>query len=501
MWKMSAARRPLLTVLAILAYLLLLAARADTNTPFVDEGWYAMPAWNLATHGSFGTPVLETSASPMPGMPVSLQGIRSHTYWIMVLPLILKAGWFKVFGFSILTTRLFSGLWAVVALVAWFFIMRRVGGNTAVATLAVLLIGTDYLFVVRAVFARDDMMSAALGYSGILAYLAFRERSLYRAVILSQGLIVAAGLTHPNGGLVSFAGLLTVTLLLDRNRITWQHAAAGVVPYIAGASLMSIYILQAPQDFAAQFLGNSSGRFPGLAAVLTLIPREFMRYLYAYGLDTSSLLGRSKLLILAIYIAGITVICVNRKLRGQYRVILLATGAYVATLTLFENYKIQHYALYVTPFLAALTAAALDHMRSHRPRVTSLVIAGLVAFNLAVPCRLILRDDYRNQYLPAIRYLETHASPDSLVMASAEAGFAYGFRDNLIDDFRLGYRSGKRPDFILVDQRYREFFASLKRLEPAAYEYILHYLRSECLPVRVNDSYTVYVRRTLAAAP
>jgi hypothetical protein len=478
----------------ILVYLLLLTGRAATSTPYVDEGWYAMPAWNLATHGSFGTPVLEPSASPMPGMPVSLQGIRAHTYWVMMFPMLLKAGWFKIVGFSLLTTRLFSGIWAVAALTFWFFIMRRIGGK-AIAILAVVLIGTDFLFVMRAVFGRDDMMSAALGYGGILAYLSLRDRSLRQAVILSNSLIVAAGLTHPNGGLVSLAGLLTLMVHLDRKRLGWRHAVLGLAPYIAGAGLMSIYILQAPQDFAAQFLGNSTGRFPGLAAIVTVVPREFMRYLYVYGLDTSSLAGRSKLVILAVYIAGTMVICLNRKLREQYRVLLLLTGAYVGTLTVFENYKIQHYAIYVTPFLCALTAAALDAMRPYRPRMTRFAIAGLMAFNLTVTCRLILRNGYRNDYLPAIHYLQTHGSPDGVVMASAEAGFEYGFRDNLIDDFRLGYNSGKRADFVLVDQRYLDFFANTRRLEPDVYRYIDRYLQTECVPVKLNDAYTIYVRR------
>src|SRR6266566_2282068 len=56
----------------------ILVGRSLTSAPYVDESWYALPAWNLAVNGSMGIPVLEDSASPMPGMSVSLKGIRAH---------------------------------------------------------------------------------------------------------------------------------------------------------------------------------------------------------------------------------------------------------------------------------------------------------------------------------------------------------------------------------------------------------------------------------------
>ncbi len=69
------------------AFLLLLLLRATTS-PYIDEAWYILPAWNIVTHGSFGTPVIEPSSSSNPSKKISYYGIQEHTYWVMpVFPL------------------------------------------------------------------------------------------------------------------------------------------------------------------------------------------------------------------------------------------------------------------------------------------------------------------------------------------------------------------------------------------------------------------------------
>src|ERR1022692_3578433 len=68
------------------------------------------------------------------------------------------------------------------------------------------LAGTDFVFIMRAADGRMDMMSAALGYAALAAYLVLRNRSLNLAVFSAHSLVVLSGLTHPNGGLLSFAG-------------------------------------------------------------------------------------------------------------------------------------------------------------------------------------------------------------------------------------------------------------------------------------------------------
>ena len=87
-------------------------------------------------------------------------------------------------------------------------------------------------------------------------------------------------------------------------------------------------------------------------------------------------------------------------------------------------------------------------------------------------------------------------------MASSEFGFAYGFRPNLLDDIRLGYYSGKTPQFIVVEEAYQYNFEAWQRSDPALYRFIRRRLAEEYEPVYDHHGYRIYRRRAeLAATP
>lgn len=489
----STIRRRLIIALVMVIYLALVVARAATESPFVDEAWYAMPAWDLAMNGSTGTPVIETSDSPMPTMKVSLQGIRRHTYWVMILPVLAQAGWFKLFGFSLLTTRLFSTLCAAVALLVWFMLMKQLSGSATVAAGAVVLIGTDFVFLGRAAFGRVDLMSAAFGISAVFAYLRLRQRSLAAAIVVANALTAAAGLSHPNGGLISLAGLLALILFLDRRALQWRHVLLAAVPYVAGGLLMAVYIMQAPADFAAQFLGQSTGRFGGWTAVPALIPREAVRWVQVYGLNTPSAAGKLKLMVLAAYICGVALVCASRQSRASYRILLVLAAACLTALTFCDNFKVQWYVIYVIPMLCALTViGALSLSRGHK--AAQIGLAGLVVLNLVISTRLTLRNTYSHEYSPMIAFLEKQPR-DATIMGSSEIGFGYGFRSNLIDDIRLGYHSGVHPALVVMDDRYRTALAAFEKSEPAVYRYAEGYLHDQCRQTFTSGPYIVYACR------
>ncbi len=112
----------IITFVACLGSLTAVLSRAWTRQPFVDEAWYAMPAWNLTLHGSTGNRMIEPSGSLSPGMDNNLLGIREHTY---LPPLTLPAQviWYRLFGFGLFTLRLFSAAWGAVILAACFFLV------------------------------------------------------------------------------------------------------------------------------------------------------------------------------------------------------------------------------------------------------------------------------------------------------------------------------------------------------------------------------------------
>src|SRR5437867_10210201 len=108
-----------------------------TRAPWQDEAWFGNPAYTLATQGFLGTTVLDPASSTWKS--VKLTGIDRHTYWILPLSLVLNAGVFRAFGFRIDVMRATSLLWGVVALAAWWVILRKLTGlGTAVAGLALI---------------------------------------------------------------------------------------------------------------------------------------------------------------------------------------------------------------------------------------------------------------------------------------------------------------------------------------------------------------------------
>jgi len=61
-------------------------------------------------------------------------------------------------------------------------------------------------------------------------------------------------------------------------------------------------------------------------------------------------------------------------------------------------------------------------------------------------------DAYRTNYLPIQRVLRAVIPPAATVFAQAEWAFALGFEHSLHDDI-LGFRSGKRLDYLVVDRK------------------------------------------------
>ena len=226
-------------LLVLAVYLTLAWATALTERPGTDEGYFANPAFNLMSKGSFTTTVLETAGT-------SFQGMDRHTYWVMPLQPLVLAGWYKVLGFGVFSTRALSIFFGLVALVAWFIIVRSLFNQVFLAFLVVALLSCDYIFIVCAASGRMDMMSAALGFAGLAIYLLLRESRLTLAVLLGNALVVASGLTHPMG-LLPLLGLIFLAIYFDRKRIGLKHIAVAVVPYAVGGIGWGLYILQDPQ--------------------------------------------------------------------------------------------------------------------------------------------------------------------------------------------------------------------------------------------------------------
>ena len=183
--------------LIVAVYLGLGLTNAISRPPSCDEGWFGDAAYNLAYRGFMGTTVLDPASSTWKS--VKLTGIDRHTYWVMPLSLVANAAGFGIFGFGIFPMRLLSLLWGGVALAAWGLILWKLTGQPLVTLGSLGLIAVDYHFLLGAADGRMDMMTVALGWSGVAAYLLLRERRFAVAVLVSQSLTAMACFTGLTG--------------------------------------------------------------------------------------------------------------------------------------------------------------------------------------------------------------------------------------------------------------------------------------------------------------
>lgn len=480
-------------------YLLLAFAVALTKLPWVDEAWFAIPAWNLVAHGHMGTTNLETAGT-------SLRGVDRYTYWIMPLHVLAQAAWYRLFGFGLLPMRALSILWGLVALASWYVIVKAFSGRPAVPVLAVLFTASDFIFVRGASDGRMDMMNAALGFAGLATYVCYRERDFNRAVLLSHGLVAASALTHPNG-IFAFGGLVAFTLYLDRNRVRWAHVLLAAVPYVVGLAAWGLYILKDPGLFLMQFGANAGTRWSG-AASLSLISHVWDMYGPGFGLQAhwAGAMVHLKALVLIAYLVGAAGVLLTPGLRRQrgYRALLILTAVYFVLMSLFWSPNAHDYLIHIVPMYAALLAAWLEWCWRRRPiprRLVATAACGLLLLQVGGIVARVAFNPYRSDYMPVIEFLRHTASPGSLIMGSAELGFQLGFDRPLIDDVRLGYYSGKHPDFIVIEERYRGWFRGFVARAPEVNRHVTEMLTNTYAPVYNHGSYVVYAKRRQDATP
>ena len=492
-------------------YLALSVGTALTQIPGTDEGYFANPAFNLLTKGSFTTTVMETFGTPFKGM-------ERHTYWIMPLQPLTLSFWYRVFGFGVFSTRSLSILWGLVAIVSWFIIVRSLFKRTSLAFLVVALLSCDYIFIVCASSGRMDMMSAALGFAGFATYLLLRERWLTWAILISQSLVVMSGLTHPMG-LLPFFGLIWLSLYFDRKRIGLKHVAIALIPYVIGGVAWGSYILQDPSSFYSQFRANATmgsdepigSRFVGLLSPLTGLRLELtQRYVANFGLgrrDTSA--THIKILFLVLYVAGVFGSLFVRQIRrtANYKLLLGVTAIYFLGLTIIDSQKQYYYLVHVVPFYLTMCGLFISWCWA-RPnmfgKALGLMLGAIAIVEIAGLAYRMRRDNYRNGFQPVATFLKENATAQSSIAANPGVAFGLGFPENVVNDPLYGYNSKKKFDYIVIDPETAYAIDRSKdqnELGRKTYDYTMRLLADEYNLIYDHRSYTIYSRKSLHHSP
>jgi hypothetical protein len=464
--------------------------------PESDEGSFANPAINLAQNGHFGTTVFEMEHS-------KLTRINERTYWVMPFFLLNTAAVFKIFGLSLIAMRFVSIFWGIVLLISWYSIILKFSNDKRCAALCVALMSCSYVVLATATIGRGDAMCAALGFAAIAVYLKLHEKNLFTAVLCSQSLVVCSGMTHYLG-ILSFLGLLFLTLYFDRKSLTLRTICIAALPYVIVGSCFGWWVMQDPIAFKNQFIDNAtaSGRMGGFSSPLSIITREFtVRYPRAFGLLDNSP-GHSgpiflKSLMLIGYALGLLGVLLTSSLRKKYSVLLILLAIYILSLAVIDGQKLAVYLIYIIPFYLATLGIWAFSLWENRLIPRPLVAFGIVGFLLLGIGGIGFRnrqDTYHNFYLPAINYINRNANETDLIIGSQEARFALKPTANHIADGTFGMRTGKRPRFIIYDPGTLDSWNDSKTFYPEFYEYFPRILSEEYKIVYENAAYKIYQR-------
>lgn len=482
------------------AYCLLLVNLARSRKPWNDEAMSASAGYTLATRGYMAIPSFDEAN---PGM----SGIHRHMYYIFPLQMAVMAPWYRIFGFSLFTTRMLSTFWTILFVAALYQLVKLLTGNSWIALLAVALTALDYQVVSAAAFGRYDMMVASLGFCGYACFLLLRQRSLSAAILSGNACIAAAGMTHPNG-LIYFIGLWFLILYYDRRRIELHHVALAAVPYLLGGAAWVWYIFQDFHDFKIQLSGNSSNRVGLLHPFQALKNEIYLRYLRPYGLGPHSpghggVLLLAKSVALLGYLAGVAGCLAIPSIRKDpgYRVLILLTGIHVLFFTFYEGMKFNYYLVHLVPFYLSLLAVFVSCMWTTRPALRPLLACGIAVIAAVGAGGAVMRirlNDMGTSYDPAVVFLKQTASKDDLVFAACSFGFGYGFGPGLVDDDTLGYFSKRQARFIVMEEIYDDMVNVHRAADPAIYAHMMEVMPRYRL-IYDKANYRVYEQIALRA--
>ena len=185
--------------------------------------------------------------------------------------------------------------------------------------------------------------------------------------------------------------------------------------------------------------------------------------------------------------------------QAGYRALLGVAALHFGMLSVYDGQKLPYYLVHTVPLLDAILAVWIVSTWAKRmiPRpLLGALLAAFLGVQILTSVQRIRQNPYRTSYLPAVSFLQKNAGHPMLIMGSAALDFGLGFEGAAIDDPRLGYYSGKSPDFIVVgDVDYAEYFGGYQTEEPAVYRYIVERLAKEYRLVYNQAGQKIYAHR------
>jgi hypothetical protein len=191
------------------------------------------------------------------------------------------------------------------------------------------------------------------------------------------------------------------------------------------------------------------------------LKREFMlRYASNFGWYRGEFWDRVELFSLLSYTAAVAGCVLTAKIRQdrRFRILLLLGGMDFLVMAFLDGLKASAYLVHTLPICAALLAIYAFHIfevgRPAAKWAVSLVLVVFGVVQVTTTAGYLMYQPVRSDYENATAFLR-RAGPKSQITAGGEFAFSLGFDGQMMDDMRLGYFSGKRPEFLVLNAIYR----------------------------------------------
>jgi hypothetical protein len=246
-------------ILIVLQVALGLAYLRTVPRIYIDEVWDSSLGYGLAHTGTLKHPFIEGFGG------VHIHFVQNR----VVLPLVCAAV-FKVAGYSIVTSRIGSLLFGVLAVVSLYAVTRRWFGEKQAIWITVATILHPWFFNVSR-RARPEIYYIALALTLLWSMVRFFDSRSRRIAFFTGVLAGLSALTHPNGLTLVFSISCAVMLWFRTKSIgrLIQWASAGFVVVILPYIIYVFWAIQDPQvSFAGQMQINMLHRLPLYSEIL-----------------------------------------------------------------------------------------------------------------------------------------------------------------------------------------------------------------------------------------
>ena len=469
------------------------------KAPWCDEGWFAAAAHNIAFAGHSGLPVEPTGFF----LDQKLTGIQQHTFLVPPLHLWLLAGWYRVVGFGLDQTRMYGVLWGAAGLVVMFGLFQAIWRRPWLSLLAAAVCALDFVWLWASADGRMDVAVMVLSLAGWWAW--FYWRGNERGLVVAHACFALACLAHLNA-VISLAALWLMILWRGRRGLSVRAIAWAAVPFALAGVAWILYVDGHWDEFRTQFVANARGHSAlGRVAAswqpwIEVLDELITRYFAAFGLKPFWLHATPPLYPLVVLIpfgAAFTVLFQGRPWRGRGGGLLLMAFAQIGVYALFVRFKAHNYLAYLMPLWSMLLALFLWrwwHRAGARRFVAVMVASVWVAMQLFT-FTWKLRQPDRAEFEELAQYLRRTPFPaDAYLSGPTLLVFGVGY-GRWVEDNRIGLRSGRRPDVVVLDSYAREFETVLVAGEPDVWLAYLKSFREEYRPLRRVGPYEVWVRR------